>query len=144
MHDKLPVKSRLMRFTNKIDDPACVLCNAEAEDADHLLFQCTWAKDMWQAIRNWWPTTFDISSKEAFARSLTKLKKPRGEKQITYSIAAAVISNIWRARNEKIFSNYAPSIQTYFKQIKEHIIHRLLILHSTTKKFAHSIDTLLS
>ena len=41
MHDKLPVKSRLMRFTNKIDDPTCVLCNAEAEDADHLFFQCT-------------------------------------------------------------------------------------------------------
>ncbi|KAJ8423588.1 hypothetical protein Cgig2_009242 [Carnegiea gigantea] len=116
----------------------------EAEDADHLLFQCTWAKEMWQAIKNWWPITFDISSKEAFTRSLIKLKKPRGEKHITYSIAAAVIYNIWRAKNEQIFSNHAPSIQTYFKQTREHIIHRILILRSTTKKFTHSIDILLS
>ena len=38
MHDKLPVKSRLMRFIDKIADQACVLCNAEVEDSDHIFF----------------------------------------------------------------------------------------------------------
>ena len=89
-----------MRFTDKIADQACVLGNTEVEDTDHLFFQCIWAQEMWPSIRNWWPNTIDISNKEAFARSLIKLKKPRGEKQITYAIAAAVIYNIWRARNE--------------------------------------------
>jgi len=100
MHDKLPVKSKLVRFTDKIEDQTCVLCNAEAEDVDHLLFQCIWAKAMWQAIRNGWPIPLDISGKATFARSLIKLRKSKDEKQITYSIVAAVIYNIWRARNK--------------------------------------------
>jgi len=50
MHDKLPVKSRLMRFTDKIIGQNCALCNDAVEDSYHLFFHCKWAKDLWQAI----------------------------------------------------------------------------------------------
>ncbi|KAJ8426887.1 hypothetical protein Cgig2_002735 [Carnegiea gigantea] len=116
----------------------------EAENANHLLFQCKYAKAMWQAIRNWWPIPLDISGKAALTRSLTKLKNSKEERQITYSIAAAVIYNIWRARNEQIFMHRVPSLQIYCRQTREHIIHRILILHSNAKTFAHSLDTLLA
>ena len=101
-----------MRFTDKITDAACALCNDAVEDSDHLFFQCKWAKELWQAICNWWQFKVDTSSKEAFSQSLVKLKKPKGEKHVTCAIAAAGVYNIWRARNEKIFSNQMTSIQT--------------------------------
>ncbi|KAJ8427474.1 LOW QUALITY PROTEIN: hypothetical protein Cgig2_021884 [Carnegiea gigantea] len=80
MHQRLPVRCRLARFTNKILDKNCAICNEAKEDFDHLFFQCKWAKEFWQHIRYWWHLTMDISNTEGFTKSLLKINKPRGEK----------------------------------------------------------------
>jgi len=51
-------------------------------------------------------------SKESFIHSLKKARGLKGPKMITYAIAAAVISLIWRARNAKIFAHHMLPVQT--------------------------------
>ncbi|KAJ8429362.1 LOW QUALITY PROTEIN: hypothetical protein Cgig2_033194 [Carnegiea gigantea] len=122
IHHRVPVKSRLARFIAKISDCACVMCNAAEEDSNHLFFQCTWAKQIWQSIGQWWHMHIDISSTDSFKRSLIKLRRPKREQQITYAIAAVVIYNIWRARNEMIFSHHLILVHTQVKVTKDHRI----------------------
>ncbi|KAJ8435719.1 hypothetical protein Cgig2_002676 [Carnegiea gigantea] len=128
----------------ELSPPTQVQNNFDIEDLDQLFFQCKWAKDLWQSMRNWWNFTVDTSNKQAFTQSLVKLKKPKGEKQVTYAIAAAAIYSIWRARNEKIFSNHMIYVQTQNKLTREHIIQRTLILNNITRKYTHCIEKLLA
>ena len=65
MHERLPVKSRLARFTGIITDQTCALCNAAEEDLDHLIFQCEWAKNIWQPIGRWWQLSTTYPTKKA-------------------------------------------------------------------------------
>ena len=79
MHERVPVMSRLAKFTDKILDKTCAMCNEADEDSNHLFFQCNWAKEFWQRIGQWWHMTVDISNTETFKRSLLKIRRPRGE-----------------------------------------------------------------
>jgi len=82
----------------------------------------------------------DISTKEGLTKSLVKLKMPKGERQVTYAIAAAAIYSIWRARNEKIFYNYMIYAQTQSKLTKDHIIQRTLTMNCITGKYTNCKD----
>jgi len=75
--------------------------------------------------------------------SLQKLEVPRRDKQITYAVIAVAFYQIWRARNEKIFSSHQRTVQDYFKHIKDQIIQRILTLSRISKKYDRCIDKLL-
>ena len=106
MHQRLPVKCRLARFSSQNAGLECALCEAEEEDFDHLFFWCMWAKEYWLAIKQWWPTTIDTSSTRDFMHTLLHLKGPKREKIVTYAIYVAGIYQIWRTRNEMIFAQH--------------------------------------
>ena len=128
-----------MRFTNKIIDQNCALCNDAVEDSNHPFFHRKKAKELWQTIKNCWPNTIDTSNKEALTQSLAKLRAPRREKQVNYVIVAVVVYSIWRARNEKIFTNNMTPIQIQYHLTREHIIQRTLKMHSIIKKSTQCI-----
>lgn len=49
MHQRLPVSSRLARFTGC--DSTCVLCNDAEEDSNHLFFHCRQSQTFWQLVQ---------------------------------------------------------------------------------------------
>ncbi|KAJ8419235.1 hypothetical protein Cgig2_013532 [Carnegiea gigantea] len=53
IHTRLPVISRLARFTGDSTHLKCVLCNEANEDLNHLFFQCSWSTNYWRLIQAW-------------------------------------------------------------------------------------------
>jgi len=45
MHQRISIKYRMARFTNKITNLSCERCNEAEEEINHLFFQCKWAKE---------------------------------------------------------------------------------------------------
>ena len=144
MHQRLPVRSRIARFSSQQHGLICSLCETEEEDQDHLFFGCRWAKDYWLTLNSWWPTGIVFSCSNAFIFSLLHLKAPKREKMITYAIAAAGIYQIWRTRNEKTFAHHLIPVHTQFQLTRQHIIHRIFTLNRISRKYDKCIDRLLS
>ena len=124
-------------------DTTCALCGTASEDMDHLFFGCSWAIDLWQKIKVWWPPTILTTGIDSMLHHLQKLEGPRRTKQITYAITAAVFYQIWRARNEKIFSSHLRTAQAVFKQLKDQLIQRILILNRISRKYDKCIERLI-
>jgi len=121
----------------------CDLCDEADEDMDHLFFQCRWARDYWNAIQNWWPSRVGTTSLTRFIQSTKKPKGLKREKMITYAIVTAAIYQIWRTRNEKIFSHHHLTVQSQFKHTKDHITQRILMLNKIIGKYNKCIGRLI-
>ncbi|KAJ8419632.1 hypothetical protein Cgig2_004554 [Carnegiea gigantea] len=98
-----------------------------------------WSKVIWARA---------VTPRHAFIMSMPykvidKAQNAKGERQATYAIVAAAIYSIWRARNEKVFSNHMIHLQTQSKLTKEHIIQRTLTLNSIIGKYTNCIDKIL-
>ena len=144
MYQRLPVRSRIARFSTQQQGQLCCLCETEEEDHDHLFFGCRWAKEYWNTLNSWWSTGMDVSCTRAFIHSLQHLTVPKRDRMIIYAIAAAGIYHIWRARNEMTFAHHLIPVRTQFQLTRQHIIHRILTLNSISRKFDKCIDRLLN
>ncbi|KAJ8420343.1 LOW QUALITY PROTEIN: hypothetical protein Cgig2_012108 [Carnegiea gigantea] len=56
---------------------------------------------------------------DSMLQQLQKLDGPRRDKQITYAVITVAFYQIWRARNEKIFSSHHRTVQDVFKHLKD-------------------------
>ena len=72
-----------------------------------------------------------------------KTKGDKSYKQISYAIFSAVIYTIWTVRNSTIFKAKHRTVCDMLKDIKQYIVHRILYLHTFTKKFGKYIDRIL-
>ncbi|KAF3532130.1 hypothetical protein DY000_02038837 [Brassica cretica] len=50
MLDRFPTKDRLLRWGMEGVDPACLLCNSEVENRNHLFFDCSYNSLVWSSI----------------------------------------------------------------------------------------------
>ena len=48
----------------------CHLCNNDAEDDQHLFFECTYAKDARGEIKQWWHLTPQVHTSQALRQEL--------------------------------------------------------------------------
>jgi len=62
------------------------------------------------------------------------MKGPRRYKHITMAIISAILYQIWQVRNTTIFKTQLVLVPAALKQIKEHIVYRVLYLNPRTKK----------
>ena len=97
------------KFMGQNFDKNCAICGTEDEDINHLFFGY-WATKFWQNIKTWWPSGIVTTGIDSMLHSSQKLEGPRRDKQITYVVIAATLYQIWRARNEKIFSSHQRTI----------------------------------
>lgn len=99
---KLPVRGLLSRWSAI---PAhCSRCPGELETIDHALFECGFAQEIWNIIRNkWgnltWPTSMAHFSDLAFTR-------PRhGIYTAWLLITGSTLWSIWKERNANTFGD---------------------------------------
>nr|XP_033516039.1 uncharacterized protein LOC104111748 isoform X1 [Nicotiana tomentosiformis]XP_033516040.1 uncharacterized protein LOC104111748 isoform X1 [Nicotiana tomentosiformis]XP_033516041.1 uncharacterized protein LOC104111748 isoform X1 [Nicotiana tomentosiformis] len=52
LHRRLQTKDRIACWEN-LEDMICPLCLRENEDIDHMLFQCDYAKEVWNKLLQW-------------------------------------------------------------------------------------------
>lgn len=54
-HRKLPTKSFLTaRISNAVVDKYCLICKQNIEDQQHILWDCSFAKKIWEMVLEWW------------------------------------------------------------------------------------------
>ncbi|KAJ8419542.1 hypothetical protein Cgig2_002929 [Carnegiea gigantea] len=132
-------KDKHIRILSSVIDIIRQQCKAE---------WITYGDDALGIGRNWWqprtcllrgsPTDPHGSGKEV--RS-TQFKER--EKMITYAILVAAIYQIWKIRNERIFSHHQQLVQTQFMHTQDHITQRILTLNSITGKYDKCTDRLI-
>jgi len=71
MMHKLPVKTRLQRFTS-LQDTLCSLCQSHEEDEDHLFFGSELATEVWKPMLDWWRMKLNVSNYRQCIESLIK------------------------------------------------------------------------
>ncbi|XP_026385060.1 uncharacterized protein LOC113280680 [Papaver somniferum] len=105
LHDGLAVYDNLQKFNNQVHN-ICPLCKADEETICHLLFNCQFAREVFHSIPIFINIQNDGNSMEIIQNWL--LQPDRG---IMLNLGACIILNIWKARNEYVFSDITISVQ---------------------------------
>ncbi|KAI3721405.1 hypothetical protein L2E82_32415 [Cichorium intybus] len=104
LQDRLPVAVKLVeRGVNLISD-ICPLCKSDIETVNHVFFECSVAKHVWQRFVSWWKLSMILpcsrdSLREILVSSLGDKKKEKLRKALLF----AVLWCVWKARNDSIF-----------------------------------------
>ncbi|KAJ8441434.1 hypothetical protein Cgig2_023620 [Carnegiea gigantea] len=107
MHQKLPVLSRVGRYTN-LQSMEHKFCHQNDETQEHLFFECQYAAAIWEDFQKEWGIKLEMTGIEPCLKSLTKLKQSRKMRWVIYALITAVTYNIWKARNHLVFKNQTP------------------------------------
>ncbi|KAJ8436669.1 hypothetical protein Cgig2_006379 [Carnegiea gigantea] len=130
-------------FVPWIFNTTCILWNTCDENETHLFYTSTYAKGVWEELGKWWQQMPRSQNGERMLKEMLQAKGPKARKQITGIIVTVAIYNTWRARNQAIFrTQIIPTKQT-IRMIKEQVRHRILFLHSISKKYTMYKDGIL-
>ncbi|KAJ0743947.1 putative reverse transcriptase zinc-binding domain-containing protein [Helianthus annuus] len=117
--DRIPTKEALRRRNIIHGESACDFCSEEVESAVHVFTGCGLATGVWQGIASWvrLPPIFLFSIKD-----LLEVVKCSGwsksRKEILYGIVMVTCWRIWKARNERIFSQKSRSVAELVADVK--------------------------
>ncbi|XP_035838846.1 uncharacterized protein LOC118486474 [Helianthus annuus] len=84
----------------------CPLCSYDRDSRDHLFFQCSYASEVWETVREWvdmgkvnntWSSVMDWMENIASSRQLDRI--------VCKILLGATTYFIWQERNNRLFSN---------------------------------------
>ena len=111
--DRLNTKTMLRR--RHLDVQGTDICvmgdSGEEETIDHLLFECTFAKECWATIHINWDTSLPL---------LDRYTQARGAHNIPFFTEATLIAawELWKVRNDKIFQRRDPAPTIWLSNFK--------------------------
>lgn len=98
--DRLSTGSRMVQWSTSID-PSCVFCQDPMETVDHLFFECSYSKHIWEELAKG-------VLKDQYSSSWSDIKRiivdERQEKMLLFTIRylfQTAVHNIWRERNRR-------------------------------------------
>ncbi|XP_019233568.1 PREDICTED: uncharacterized protein LOC109214136 [Nicotiana attenuata] len=123
MQRKLLTKDRTMRM--KItEDSDCMLCGRNTETIDHLYFECTFSKMCLKEVCKWLGMNIKNTKVNGIWKRMARKANGRIGRAFTRSVLAAVIYQIWRARNEAVWKGKVQRPQVMLKQVQHTCKHR--------------------
>ncbi|XP_027067757.1 uncharacterized protein [Coffea arabica] len=103
LHGGLPVRGEIYRRTRQ-GGPMCMGCGEKEETIEHLLFQCSRAKEIWKLSPVQWDGVQHTS--DCFIKwwsAIIEAQQERGEvDQVNLTIN--ILWQIWKSRNEREFN----------------------------------------
>ncbi|XP_027169410.1 uncharacterized protein LOC113769135 [Coffea eugenioides] len=104
LHGGLPVRGEIYRRTRQ-GNPVCAGCGEKEETIEHLLFQCSKAKEIWKLSLVQWDGIQHLS--DCFIKwwyAIIEAQEDRGgEYQVNLTIN--ILWQVWKARNEWEFNH---------------------------------------
>ncbi|XP_070050304.1 uncharacterized protein [Nicotiana tomentosiformis] len=103
LHRRLQTQERIACWAN-LEDMICPLCLRKNEDIDHMLFQCDYAKEIWNKLLQWQDVRRGAGDWQT--EVLWAIRYATGKKahQETYRmVLAGGVYHIWQERNARIF-----------------------------------------
>ncbi|XP_057456557.1 uncharacterized protein LOC130747595 [Lotus japonicus] len=133
--NRIPTKDNLLHRNVPLASTVCSLCLSLPESADHLLFTCSFAWQVWSLVVNWlgWRTVLPGSAKDHLIQfsSWGSAKTRIG----LSCVWLAVIWQLWIVRNGVIFRNEAVDLCEVFEQVK---LKSWLWLKAKSRGFSYS------
>jgi hypothetical protein len=119
IRDKLQTKYKISKWLPNIDKK-CVLCSNQMEDINHLFFQCSYSRQVLDALlpklNIQLNTNYDINSLlNSILQAQNKMKSPI--KSIFNIFFTTIIWNIWGERNNRVFKGLEQPFQLRINQI---------------------------
>ncbi|XP_019266923.1 PREDICTED: uncharacterized protein LOC109244316 [Nicotiana attenuata] len=124
---KLQTKGRLMQLNIPITDTAeCCLCDQGIlETQQHLFGDCSWFKDMKEALMNWARIKLPNKAIPELLRWISRRHWKHIKKEAATALIGAMVYQTWQARNWRIFRQIALKMEFCVGQIKKEIAYRV-------------------
>lgn len=135
----LPTADFLTRRLGNSMSPNCKWCNMNVENQDHLLWNCSLARGVWNLVADWW--SLNVSQKlkirSSIWESVNMFFSSKVRNGWIISLAAGLWS-IWLSRNKLIFNNKKDNIEVVVYLIKIRAFKWLL----ASKSIKDELETL--
>ncbi|KAJ0805638.1 putative RNA-directed DNA polymerase [Helianthus annuus] len=117
--DRLPTKLALRRRSINVEDMGCSLCGEGVETVDHLFTACSVSCGVWSVVSNWCkvPQIFAFTFKDLLELG-SNISGSIAKKKAFYGVVIIVCWRIWKARNDKIFSNKSTKVMDMVSDVK--------------------------
>ncbi|XP_019239458.1 PREDICTED: uncharacterized protein LOC109219451 [Nicotiana attenuata] len=121
LHSRLATVDRLLKFGIQVPQQ-CIFCGLAIETFDHLFFECSLTKALWNRLLRWlgyhrpiydWQHEVEWVSKNA--------KRRNGLAAITTCVFGMLVNAIWRERNKQRFQGGRLLSNNICKEIAIHI-----------------------
>lgn len=121
LHNRIPTKVNL-RIRNVLPAEAsssCVWCGRVDESVEHLFLHCSFAMEVWGKIMCWWNFSL-VMPPNLFIHwaGWNGVESRKRLKRVLRLVWHATIWGLWKARNERIFSNGNGSIGDLVEEVK--------------------------
>lgn len=145
MMGRLNTKAKLHKFGVSADGK-CPLCNNADETIEHLFFTCPYSSDCCSEVKQLLQIKYKFRTIQHCSSWVQKNPKGWFTKRTCQSILVAVIYNIWKQRNDKVWNNSLIPPQILAKQSMYAAITRILSIlpQKTSKKDRAWLDQLYS
>ncbi|KAJ0923638.1 putative RNA-directed DNA polymerase [Helianthus annuus] len=117
--DRLPTRAALARRNISMASTCCPLCGEGEETIQHLLTECMVSSVTWQMVSGWIgiPPIYAFTTEDLF-RVHKNLSGPPKMKKLVQAIIIISCWNIWKLRNNVIFSGNRVDVSRLLAEIK--------------------------
>lgn len=133
MLDRFPTKDRLLRWGMEGVDPACLLCNSEVENINHLFFDCSYNSLVWSSIAHHCQLQAP-SNRDDNIHMLQSLCGNKDLRRLTILSHQASIYWLWNEWNTKLHQQTFRSIDTLIASIDRHIWNNISSFRETNSR----------
>ncbi|KAJ0434371.1 putative reverse transcriptase zinc-binding domain-containing protein [Helianthus annuus] len=117
--DRIPTACALRRRNVNIGDGLCVFCGEVEETVEHLFTACRLMAGVWNSISNW----CNIAGLFVFCirdilQVVDYLQISEVKKEAVFGILILTCWRVWKARNDKIFSNIDTDVVKIVADVK--------------------------
>lgn len=146
MLERLQAKQRLMMFgvcTNNL----CCLCSKEIETHHHLFYECPVTVEVWKKACAWLGVKQNFCNMQQLVYWTKRGRAGSAVKtQVFAAMAAAVLYNIWHARNQVYWKQNTLTGEQIYRKVQSFILIKCRVLYSCKLKCGDKtwIDSLYS
>ncbi|XP_059315665.1 uncharacterized protein LOC132066361 [Lycium ferocissimum] len=129
MHGRLQTKGRLVEM-GICQDNLCCLCGSCPETIEYLYFDCIFSRTCLEMILQWLKIKVNNTEMAGMWKRMARWARGKISRGVIWAVLAALVYQIWNARNGTCWSQAVPSPLVVIKQIKgESKIRVFDILH---------------
>ncbi|KAK6798432.1 hypothetical protein RDI58_006135 [Solanum bulbocastanum] len=126
MQDRLLTKERLNRLTIPVENDTCCLCEKSVEETHiHMFSTCEWIVRVQIEMQHWSGILISADTVKHILNRLRRKNWKQFHKELIAALCGAMIYQVWRARNWKLFKDITINTNTSVTQIKKEFVDRL-------------------
>ncbi|XP_062104130.1 uncharacterized protein LOC133815290 [Humulus lupulus] len=120
IQNRLRTREKLQKH-NVIVESHCLFCRIQTETEEHLFFDCSFSLICLQQVKSWLQWRAESRSLGRLLRWIERAKISRFKKQIFSAAIAALVYQIWHARNDILWNSNVVKEELIVRKVKEDV-----------------------